>query len=100
MESQKWSIDKYVTIDGLCPFDKWFATLQPAIQVRVDVRLDRVNFGNFGDRQSWGEGIYELRLHFGSGYRILYLTLASRTNNKSKTTNPATIDVEPPLAKP
>ena len=72
MESQAWSIDKYVTIDGLCPFDEWFETLQPAIQARVDVRLDRVNLGNFGDRKSLGEGIYELRLHFDGGYRIYY----------------------------
>ena len=55
MESQSWSIDKYVTIDGLCPFDEWFYTLQPATQARVDVRLDRVNLGNFGDCKSLGE---------------------------------------------
>jgi len=28
--------------------------------------------GNFGDYKSIGEGLYELRLHFGSGYRVYY----------------------------
>ncbi len=39
-------------------------------KARVDVRLDRVILGNFGDSKSLGEGIYELRLNFGGGYRI------------------------------
>ena len=72
MESQPWSISKYVTINGICPFDEWFETLNSETKVRVDVRLDRVNLGNFDDSKSLGEGIYELRLHFGGGYRIYY----------------------------
>ena len=72
VESQPWSISKYVTITGVCPFDDWFETLNSATQARVDVRLDRVNLGNFGDSKSLGDGIYELRLHFGGGYRIYY----------------------------
>lgn len=72
MESQQWSILKYVTTTGICPYDEWFETLKPATQARVDVRLDRVNLGNFGDSKSLGEGIYELRLHFGGGYRVYY----------------------------
>ncbi len=72
MESQRWSISKYITVAGLCPFDEWFETLNSTTQARVDVRLDRVNLGNFGDSKSLGDGIYELRLHFGGGYRIYY----------------------------
>ena len=72
MENQPWSISKYVTITGICPFDKWFETLDSTAQARVDVRLDRVSLGNFGDSKSLGEGIYELRLHFGGGYRVYY----------------------------
>ncbi|SMD19574.1 type II toxin-antitoxin system RelE/ParE family toxin [Rhizobium sp. RU36D] len=36
-------------------------------------RLDRLGFGHAGDAASVGEGVQELRLHYGSGYRI-YLT--------------------------
>ena len=34
--------------------------------------MDRLELGNFGDTESVGEGIYELRLHFGAGYRIYF----------------------------
>lgn len=74
MESQLWTIFKYVTDEEICPFDEWFETLDTKIQARIDVRLDRVSLGNFGDSKSLGNGIYELRLHFGGGYRVYYGT--------------------------
>lgn len=39
---------------------------------RVRARLDRIHAGNFGDTQLVGTGIWELRLHFGAGYRIYF----------------------------
>lgn len=42
------------------------------IQARIVDRLSRVNQVNFGDHKSVGEGISEIRLKFGSGYRIYY----------------------------
>ena len=72
MESRQWVIRKYVTKDGVCPFDEWFDKLNPTLQARIDVRLDRVKLGNFGDRKSIKGGIFELRLQFGAGYRIYF----------------------------
>jgi putative addiction module killer protein len=34
--------------------------------------LDRVEIGNYGDYKSLGDGVYELKLHFGSGYRVYF----------------------------
>ncbi|MEM9806928.1 MAG: type II toxin-antitoxin system RelE/ParE family toxin [Cyanobacteria bacterium P01_D01_bin.56] len=68
----QWQIQKYVTEDSDCPFDEWFLKLDRQTQVRVDVRLDRVSLGNFGDHKSVGEGVYELRFFFGPGYRVYY----------------------------
>ncbi len=65
-------IEKYETANGLVPFDEWFDDLDESVQARVDARIDRVALGNFGDCKSVGEGVFELRLSFGPGYRIYY----------------------------
>lgn len=72
MNQRQWVIQKYVDDGGNCPFDEWFEALDTQTQVRIDVRLDRVSLGNFGDRKLVGEGVYELRFFFGPGYRIYY----------------------------
>ena len=41
-------------------------------RIRIFTRLDRVETGNLGDHRSVGEGVSELRFHFGSGYRVYY----------------------------
>lgn len=41
-------------------------------QNRIRARLDRLEKGNLGDYQSVGSGVFELRLHFGAGYRIYF----------------------------
>ncbi|MDJ0731085.1 MAG: type II toxin-antitoxin system RelE/ParE family toxin [Crocosphaera sp.] len=67
------SIKLLETDEGKVPFKEWYDSLRDKVtKVRVRRRLDRVELGNFGDTQSMGEGIYELRLHFGSGYRVYF----------------------------
>lgn len=54
-------------------FDKWLTGLRDQDTVgRIVERLTRMSEGNFGDHKSVGEGISELCLSFGSGYRIYY----------------------------
>ena len=43
-----------------------------SVRYRIKERLDRVAIGNIGDHEPVGNGVMELRLHFGSGYRIYY----------------------------
>ncbi len=38
--------------------------------MRIHARLDRMALGNFGDAQPVGEGLTELRIHYGPGYRL------------------------------
>lgn len=40
--------------------------------MRIRRRLDQIELGNFGDTESVGEGVYELRFHFGAGYRVYF----------------------------
>jgi len=42
-------------------------------RLRIDDRLKRLASGNAGDTKSVGDGVQELRLHYGPGYRIYYM---------------------------
>jgi len=54
-------------------YKKWFKKLKDAVtKARILARLDNLAAGNPGDTESAGEGISELRMHFGPGYRIYY----------------------------
>lgn len=72
MSQDPWEIRRYVTEQGICPFAEWLLSLDAETKRRIDVRISRVRSGNFGDHQSMGEGVYELRFFFGSGYRAYY----------------------------
>ncbi|MEL6489565.1 MAG: type II toxin-antitoxin system RelE/ParE family toxin [Cyanobacteria bacterium J06634_6] len=78
MSRRIWELRRYIDKSGSRPFEKWFSTLDKKTQVRVSARLDRIVSGNFGDFKSVGKGVYELRLFFGSGYRIYYALLDRR----------------------
>ena len=73
MEIKVETIAIYETEDGQRPFKKWLDSLRDKVTVaRVNARISRAEFGNFGDVKSVGNGVMELRLVFGSGYRIYY----------------------------
>jgi len=55
-------------------FDNWFSNLKDRTgKMRVQARIDRAEDGNFGDCEPVGEGVSEMRVHFGPGYRV-YIT--------------------------
>lgn len=52
-------------------FANWLANLKDyQARMRIHARLDRVALGNFGDAQPIGNGLTELRIHHGPGYRL------------------------------
>jgi putative addiction module killer protein len=56
-------------------FDQWFSSLRDRQTARrIQARIDRAEDGNFGDHKSVGEGVFEMRIHHGPGYRV-YFTL-------------------------
>lgn len=59
--------------------DEWFTKLtDKQAKRRIQVRIDRVDDGNFGDTEQVGEGVSELRFFFGPGYRIYYCKQGQR----------------------
>ena len=54
-------------------FEQWLGKLRDAKgKARILSRLDSAALGNFGDCQSVGEGVSEMRIHFGPGYRVYF----------------------------
>lgn len=63
----------YTDSKGKMPFDEWLSSIKDrVIKARIRARLDRVSLGNFGDYKLIAHNLWELRLQFGSGYRIYY----------------------------
>ena len=60
-------------------FAKWINSLRDIkARARIQARLERLAAGNPGDVKPVGEGVSELRLHFGSGYRVYYIQQGSQ----------------------
>ena len=60
-------------------FARWLGDLKDGqARMRILARLDRVALGNFGDAQPVGDGISELRIHSGPGYRLYSLRSGMR----------------------
>ena len=63
----------YQTDNGKTPFIEWLTDLRDVIGIsKINRRLDRLTHGQYGDSASIGEGVFELRIHYGPGYRIYY----------------------------
>lgn len=55
-------------------FDEWLTRLADfKAKARILQRLRSATLGNFGDCNTVGEGISEMRIHFGPGYRIYFV---------------------------
>ena len=64
---------RYQGEDGNVPLTQWLCALRDVrARAQIEVRLRRVSAGNFGDCKPVGEGVSELRLDIGAGYRLYY----------------------------
>jgi len=55
------------------PFTEWLFGLRDVMgRKRILARVSRLQQGNYGDCEPVGEGVSELRLFFGSGYRVYF----------------------------
>ncbi|MBI1929011.1 type II toxin-antitoxin system RelE/ParE family toxin [Candidatus Poribacteria bacterium] len=71
MEIRPREVRHYETPDGREPFFEWFDALKDNKTKSIILeRLDRLLLGNFGDHRRINGDLYELRIHYGPGYRI------------------------------
>lgn len=73
MNSFPYTISYYLTETGKKPFKEWLDGLSDIVaRQKIRIRLDRVRLGNLGKYRSVGEGVFELKIHYGPGYRVYY----------------------------
>jgi len=73
VQSQPRELQIYETEQGDAPFSSWLDSLRSReARAKVRKRLDRVALGNLGDYKSVGEGVFELRIDYGPGYRVYF----------------------------
>lgn len=69
----------YVTSEGKNVFAEWLSALNDSTAyARVITRIDRLKAGNFGDCRTLRDGVSELRIDYGPGYRVYYGQVGKR----------------------
>lgn len=66
-------IRHYISRDGKDVFDDWFSELPDTrTQAKVAAKINRLAVGNFGACKALGQGLFELRIDWGPGFRVYY----------------------------
>lgn len=66
-------IKYYAGPNGKEPYTEWFNGIRDAkTKAIIAVKIDRMKLGNFGDCESIGEGLSELKIYYGPGYRVYF----------------------------
>lgn len=66
----------YISCTGKDLFDKWLSELADArTQAKIAARINRLAAGNYGDCKTLRQGLCELRIDWGPGYRVYYATM-------------------------
>lgn len=68
----RYEVEIYSNEKGQSPFEEWMGEISTGDERRIRKRILRIENGNLGDYKSIGEGVFELRFFFGSGYRVYF----------------------------
>ena len=71
--AQTRELQIYRDPNGREPFTEWLKSLRDrTTRKRIQNQIARIESGNLGDHKPIGDGVFELRLQFGPGYRIYF----------------------------
>ena len=74
-----YEIRHYLTTSGKNVFEEWLNSLRDEkAAARIAARIARLAVGNFGDCKPLRDGVWELRINWGLGYRVYY-AMSGRT---------------------
>ena len=63
---------EYIDANGKSPFAQWFDALDAVAAAKVRVYVTRVELGNYSNVEPIGEGLSEIKIDFGPGYRVYF----------------------------
>jgi putative addiction module killer protein len=73
MTDTPYHLEYYLEDNGSAPFSEWLSNLRDRnAHARISARLNRVKLGNFGVVKALGDGVNELKIDYGPGYRLYY----------------------------
>jgi putative addiction module killer protein len=69
-----WDTRRRVEIRQTARYERWFKNLRDSrARTRIQARIRRLSVGNFADVRPVGEGVSELRIDYGPGYRVYFV---------------------------
>jgi putative addiction module killer protein len=74
----EFKLRTYLDEQGRSPFENWILDLDEQAQAKVAIALSRLERGNASNVETVGEGVSELKLNWGPGYRV-YLRYDGKT---------------------
>ena len=79
MIETRYRLEYYLEDNGVSPFKEWLSNLRDRNgHAKISARLNRVKLGNFGVVKALGDGVNELKIDYGPGYRVYY-AMSGRT---------------------
>jgi putative addiction module killer protein len=64
---------RYLTASGRDVLGEWLSALRDVrTRAKIVARIDRLSVGNFGDCKTLRDGLFELRIDWGPGYRVYF----------------------------
>ena len=63
---------EYIDANGKSPFAQWFDALDAVAATKIRVYTTRVELGNYSNVEPIGEGLSEIKIDFGPGYRVYF----------------------------